>query len=58
MELADLHFPGTVQIVDLYYARQHLWNLARKLYPNHTVSQQAWIKILSEPNRKFLFPAK
>ena len=23
--LADLHFPGAVQIVDLYHARQHLW---------------------------------
>jgi hypothetical protein len=42
--LADLHFPGAVQIVDLYHARQHLWDLARKLYPNDTVSQKAWIK--------------
>jgi len=31
--LADQHFPGAVQIVDLYHARQHLWDLARKLYP-------------------------
>src|SRR5713226_4231661 len=43
--LADLHFPGAVQIVDLYHARQHLWDLARKLYPNDTVSQKTWIKI-------------
>ena len=42
--LAEQHFPGTVQIVDLYHARQHLWDLARKLYPNDTVSQKAWIK--------------
>ena len=32
--LAEQHFPGAVQIVDLYHARQHLWELARKLYPN------------------------
>ena len=32
--LADQHFPGAVQIVDLYHARQHLWELARRLYPN------------------------
>ena len=32
--LAADHFPGAVQIVDLYHARQHLWELARKLYPN------------------------
>ena len=43
--LADQHFPGAVQIVDLYHARQHLWDLARKLCPNDTVSQKAWIKI-------------
>jgi hypothetical protein len=43
--LADLHFPGAVQIVDLYHARQHLWELARKLYPNEQASQKAWMKI-------------
>ena len=32
--LPSQHFPGAVQIVDLYHARQHLWELARKLYPN------------------------
>jgi len=31
---ADLHFPGAIQIVDLYHAREHLWELARKLFPN------------------------
>ena len=43
--LADLHFPGAVQIVDLYHARQHLWELARKLYPNDQVNQKAWMKV-------------
>jgi len=32
--LADTHFPGAVQIVDLYHARQHLWELAHRLHPN------------------------
>jgi hypothetical protein len=32
--IAELHFPGAVQIVDLYPARQHLWEIARRLYPN------------------------
>ena len=41
--LADQHFPGAVQIVDLFHARQHLWNLARKLYPNDKTQQQVWI---------------
>ena len=43
--LADQHFPGAVQIVDLYHARQHLWELAHKLYPNEAVNQKAWIKV-------------
>ena len=43
--LADLHFPGAVHIVDLYHARQHLWDLARKLYPNDQTSQKAWINV-------------
>ena len=43
--LADLHFPGAVQIVDLYHARQHLWELARKLYPNDQPSQKVWMKL-------------
>ncbi len=43
--LAGQHFPGAVQIVDLYHARQHLWDLARKLYPNDTIRQKAWIKV-------------
>lgn len=43
--LADPYFPGAVQIVDLYHARQHLWELARRLYPNEEASQKAWIKI-------------
>jgi hypothetical protein len=43
--LADLHFPGALQIVDLYHARQHLWELARKLHPNDPVNQKAWMKV-------------
>ena len=42
--LAGQHFPGAVQIVDLYHARQHLWELARRLHPNDEVSQKAWMK--------------
>lgn len=41
--LAHQHFPGAVQIVDLYHARQHLWQLARLLFPNDSKRQNAWI---------------
>jgi hypothetical protein len=43
--LADQDFPGAVQIVDLFHARQHLWDLVRKLYPNDEASQKAWMKV-------------
>lgn len=43
--LAEPYFPGAIQIVDLYHARQHLWELARKLYPSDQVKQKAWIKV-------------
>lgn len=43
--LAALHFPEATGIVDLYHARQHLWDLVRALYPNQTVPQKAWMKI-------------
>ena len=43
--LAQQHFLGALQIVDLYHARQHLWDLARKLYPNVIAAQKAWMKV-------------
>ena len=43
--IADQHFPGAIQIVDLYHARQHLWELARKLFPNQLAEQERWMTI-------------
>lgn len=43
--LANQHFPGAVQIVDLFHARQHLWDLARRLHPNDEAGQQHWILV-------------
>ena len=43
--LAEQHFPGAIQIVDLYHARQHLWELVRKLHPNDELAQKAWMKV-------------
>ncbi len=41
--VADREFPGAIQIVDLYHARQHLWDLARTLHPNDEAQQKRWI---------------
>ena len=43
--LADQYFPGAIQIVDLFHARQHLWELARKLHPNDESGQNRWMMI-------------
>ena len=42
---ADLHFPEATQIVDLYHAREHLWDLAAKLYPNDSPPQSRWVMV-------------
>ena len=42
---ADLHFPGAIQIVDLYHARQHLWDLSAKLYPGDSPAQRRWVMV-------------
>lgn len=42
--LADQHFPGAIRIVDLYHAREHLWGLARKLYPAEEVAQKRCLR--------------
>ena len=41
--IADEHFPGAIQIVDLFHARQHLWDLARLLYPGDDARQKSWM---------------
>jgi len=43
--IVETHFPGAIHIVDLYHARQHLWEVVRLLFPNDPVPQQAWMKI-------------
>lgn len=40
--VADQHFPGAIQIVDLYHARQHLWELSAKLFPSQEKDRKRW----------------
>jgi transposase len=35
--------PGAIQIVDLYHARQHLWDLGSKLHPNDEKAKRRWV---------------
>lgn len=43
--IAQQQFPGAIQIVDLFHAREHLWGLARKLYPNDEAEQNRWMMV-------------
>ncbi len=43
--LAQQHFPGATQMVDLCHARGHLWELVRKLHPNDVATQNRWIMV-------------
>jgi hypothetical protein len=41
--VAERHFPGAIYIVDLYHARQHLWELSAKLFPNDKQGRERWM---------------
>jgi len=38
--IAEEQFPGAIQIVDLYHARQHLWDLGGQFHPNNEKSKR------------------
>lgn len=42
---AALHFPGAIEILDIFHAREHLWGLARKLFPNEEALQHRWMMV-------------
>ena len=42
--LAGEHFPGAIQIVDLYHAKGHLWNVAKAIYGAGSDLGETWAK--------------
>lgn len=44
--IADQHFVGAIQIVDLWHAREHVWEVARKLFPTDDKQRERWAKKL------------
>ena len=42
--LADEQFPGAIQIVDLYHAKGHLWDVAKAIYGAGTDLGEQWAK--------------
>jgi hypothetical protein len=43
--LADEHFPGSIQILDLYHAKGHLWDVAKAIYGPGTDLAEQWAKV-------------
>ena len=42
--LADEHFPGAIQIVDLFHAKGHLWDVAKDIYGAGSDLAEQWAK--------------
>ena len=42
--IADELFPGAIQIVDLFHAKQHLWDVAKTVYGPGTDMAERWAK--------------
>jgi hypothetical protein len=41
--ISEEQFPGAIEIVDLYHARQHLWDLGGQLHPSDEKSKRKWV---------------
>jgi len=46
--LSHEYFPGAIEIVDLYHAREHLWDLAAKLFPQDEKRRRGWVRRLKK----------
>jgi hypothetical protein len=42
--LADLHFYGATQIIDIFHAREHLWEIGKEIYATDKEKIKAWVK--------------
>lgn len=46
--MAEEQFPGAVQIVDEYHAREHVWDVARAAFAGSPTLQETWAKQVTE----------
>jgi hypothetical protein len=42
--IGDQHFPGAIQIVDIWHAREHIWNVGAKRFPSDDKERKRWVK--------------
>jgi hypothetical protein len=46
--LAEEQFPGAVQIVDEYHAREHIWEVARAAFAGQPSERDTWAKTVTD----------
>lgn len=46
--IAEEQFPGAVQIVDEYHAREHVWNVAHAAFPTQTAAREDWAETVND----------
>ena len=42
--LSHIYFPKAIEIVDIYHAREHLWELGRQLFPQDRQQRRRWVR--------------
>ena len=42
--LSHICFPSAIEIVDIYHAREHLWELGRELFPQDRKLRRRWVR--------------
>ncbi len=42
--LSHIYFPAAIEIVDIYHARAHLWELGRTLFPLDRQQRRGWVQ--------------
>jgi hypothetical protein len=47
--LAEMHFPGAVQIVDWYHAKEHLWTVAKAVWGEENPCAARWVDRAKKP---------
>jgi hypothetical protein len=53
--IADQHFAGAIQIVDIWHAREHLWDIAAQLFPSDEKQRKRWAtKLIRKLNHGWL----
>lgn len=42
--LADVQFSGAGQIIDIFHAREHCWNIGREIFGTNTEKMRSWVQ--------------